>query len=117
MDGSEGVDPASGHSRMLQKAQAADADIDFFGRTYKFGDLRIHHIRMNQGFSGSFVNDGVSDANDHNDIWQDGGVIVDLGENAGDYFTSFFQQLVPTNNLGNTDGRSHEIDISDERSL
>jgi len=33
MDDSEGVDPAAGLSRMLQKAQAADAHIYFFGRT------------------------------------------------------------------------------------
>jgi hypothetical protein len=33
------------------------------------------------------------------------------------YFTSFIQKLVPTNDLGNTDGRGHEIDIRDEGSL
>jgi hypothetical protein len=60
---------------------------------------------------------GVSDANDHNDVWQDGGVIVDFGETVVAYFTSFIQQFVPTDNLRNTDGSGHEIDIPDEGSL
>ncbi len=63
------------------------------------------------------MNDGVSDHNNHNDVWQDGGVIVDFGDKVAAYFTSFIQQLVPTNDLGNPEGGGHEIDVPDEDSL
>jgi uncharacterized protein YukJ len=117
MDGSEGVDPAASLARLQQKAQSVHADVYFFGRAYKSGGIGVHDIHMNQGSSGSFVNDGVSDANDHNDVWQDGAVIVDFGDKVAAYFTSFIQQFVPTDDLGNSDGSGHEIDISDEGSL
>jgi uncharacterized protein YukJ len=117
MDGSEDVEPARSLANMLQKALAANADVYFFGRAFKSGGLGVHDIHMNQGSSGSFVNNGVSDANDHNDVWQDGAVIVDFGEKVSGYFTSFIQQFVPTDDLGNIDGSGHEIDIPDEGSL
>jgi uncharacterized protein YukJ len=117
MDGSEAVDPAAGLARLLQKAQGAGADVYFFGRSYKGGDLGVHDIHMNQGSGGSFKNDGVSDRNDHNDIWQDGAVIADFGDSVAAYFTGFIQQFVPTNDLGNTEGRGHQIDIPDEGSM
>lgn len=117
MDGSVDVDPAAGLARLLKSAKTADADVYFFGRTYKSGGLGVHDIHMNQGSSGSFVNDGVSDGNDHNDVWQDGAVIADFGEKVAAYFTSFIQQFVPTDELGNTEGHGHEIDIADEDSL
>jgi uncharacterized protein YukJ len=72
---------------------------------------------MKQGSSGSFVNNGRSDANDHNDVRQDGAVIVDLGDKVAAYFTSFIQQFVPTDDLGNPKGQGHEIDVADEGSL
>jgi uncharacterized protein YukJ len=116
MDGSEDTDPAKSLARLLDRARSSQADVYFFGRAYKSGGLGIHDIHMNQGSSGSFVNNGESDANDHNDIWQDGAVIVDLGDKVAAYFTSFIQQLVPTDDLGNQAGSGHEIDISDEGS-
>lgn len=73
---------------------------------------------MNQGSSGSFLNNGVDDHNDHNDLWQDGAVVVDVGEpELAAYFTSFTQQLVPTDNLGNPEKGSHPVGISDDGSL
>jgi uncharacterized protein YukJ len=117
MDGSDDVDPAKSLARLLDRARSSQADVYFFGRSFKSNQLGIHDIHMNQGSSGSFVNDGVSDNNDHNDIWQDGAVIVDFGDSVAAYFTSFIQQFVPTDDLGNQARNHHEIDIPDEGSL
>jgi uncharacterized protein YukJ len=65
---------------------------------------------MNQGSTGSFVNNGVDDHNDHNDVWQDGAVLVDLGDPEWvGYFTAITQQLVPTDDLGNPKTGGHSI--------
>jgi uncharacterized protein YukJ len=114
MDGSGQGEPAASLARLLQQANAASADVYIFGRTYRGGDLGIHDVHMNQGSSGAFLNDGHDDRNDHNDIWQDGAVLVDLGDDrwAG-YFTAFTQQSVPTDNLGNPDPGGHPIGDAD----
>jgi uncharacterized protein YukJ len=73
---------------------------------------------MNQGSKGSFLNNGVDDHNDHNDIWQDGALIVDFGElQLAAYFPAFTQQMVPTDPLGNPQGQSHPFTIADDSSL
>ena len=55
---------------------------------------------MNQG-STKVHRDG-DDSNDHNDIWQNGAVLVDIGEPEWvAYFVAFNQQLLPTDDLGN----------------
>jgi uncharacterized protein YukJ len=57
---------------------------------------------MNQGSTGGYIHRAGDDHNDHNDIWQEGGVFVDLGEPEwAAYFAAFDQQLVPTDDLGN----------------
>jgi uncharacterized protein YukJ len=59
---------------------------------------------MNQGSTGPhFRHDPGDDSNDHNDIWQDGALMVDLGAGPGwaAYFAAFNQQAVPTDDLGN----------------
>jgi uncharacterized protein YukJ len=72
-----------------------------FGRFYAEGD-GIHDTHMNQGSTKSFIHRPGDDSNDHNDIWQDGAVMVDLGEPEwAAYFAAFNQQLVPTDDLGN----------------
>jgi uncharacterized protein YukJ len=64
------------------------------------------------------LNNGRDDHNDHNDVWQDGAVLVDLGEPEwAAYFTVFTQQMVPTNDLGNPDDPSHPVSTSDDGSL
>ncbi len=114
MDGSENPEPVASLKRLLQKALAAQADVYIFGRTYKTGGPGIHDVHMNQGSSGSFLNDGEDDHNDHNDIWQDGAVLVNLGEDGwAGYFTAFTQQQVPTDNLGNPTSDSHPMTDSD----
>jgi|SRR5580698_5515907 hypothetical protein len=117
MDGSDAVEPVASLQRLLRRAQAGNLDVYIFGRTYTDGN-GIHDVHMNQGSQSSFVNNGVDDHNDHNDIWQDGAVIVDVGQpEMAAYFTVFTQQLVPTNELGNPQANSHEVTDSDDGSL
>jgi uncharacterized protein YukJ len=108
MDGSELAEPVASLLRLFENARAKNADVYIFGRKYTTG-LGIHDVHMNQGSTGSFLNRG-NDSNDHNDVWQDGAVLVDLGEPewAG-YFTAFTQQLVPTDDLGNPKKGGHSI--------
>jgi len=117
MDGSEAVEPVASLLRLLANAHTNDYDIYIFGRSYNDGTLGVHDVHMNQGSSGSFVNHG-NDSNDHNDIWQDGAVLVDLGDTAwAAYFPAFQQQTVPTDNLGNPLDDAHPITASDDGSL
>jgi uncharacterized protein YukJ len=117
MDGSDAVQPVASLQRLLRRAQAGNFDTYIFGRTYTDGD-GIHDVHMNQGSQSSFLNNGVDDRNDHNDIWQDGAVIVDVGQpEMAAYFTVFTQQLVPTDELGNPQPGSHEVTDSDDGSL
>ena len=42
------------------------------------------------------------DSNDHNDVWQDGAVFVNLGSDGwAGRFAAFEQQCAPTDDLGN----------------
>lgn len=101
MDGSDVPEPAAGLKRLLIKARQGGCDVYAFGRFYAEGG-GIHDAHMNQGSTKSFIHRAGDDSNDHNDISQDGGVIVDLGEQQWvAYFAAFNQQLVPTDDLGN----------------
>jgi uncharacterized protein YukJ len=115
MDGSEFPQPVAALKRLLHQAHQRKADVYIFGRTYTSGGAGTHDVHMNQGSSGDFLNNG---RDDHNDVWQDGAVFVDLGqpEWAG-YFTAFTQQLVPTDRLGNPGRGSHPIQGSDPGSV
>jgi uncharacterized protein YukJ len=118
MDGSEDAEPVASLARLLTKAHAQNADVYIFGRTYQGGDLGIHDVHMNQGSTGSFLNNKKDVKRDHNMTWQDGAVIVDFGEpEMSGYFTAFTQQLVPTDDLGNPNQNAHEIDDDDPGSL
>ena len=115
MDGSEHPEPVASLKRLLLRAKQDQFDVYIFGRTYTSGGSGIHDIHMNQG-SGSqrFRNNGVNDHNDHNDIWQDGAVLVDLGPLGwAAYFTAFTQQTVPTDTLGNPTDGSHPLTDAD----
>lgn len=101
MDGSSQTEPAASLKRLVTRAYQNKFDIYIFGRFYKEGD-GIHDTHMNQGSSKGFIHVPGNDSNDHNDIWQDGAVFVDLGEDAwAGYFAAFNQQTVPTDDLGN----------------
>ena len=117
MDGSLEVEPVASLLRVLRKAHSQGSDVWVFGRKYIDGD-GIHDVHMNQGSTGQFVNDGSDNHNDHNDTWQDGGVIVDIGQQEfAAYFTAFTQQEAPTDDLGNPDRKAHPIGDADDGSL
>jgi uncharacterized protein YukJ len=101
MDGSEVVEPAASLKRLLTRAHQNNLDVYVFGRFYAEGN-GIHDTHMNQGSTGGFIHREGNDSNDHNDVWQDGALFVDVGEPEwAAYFAAFDQQLVPTDDLGN----------------
>ncbi|WP_322055090.1 DUF2278 family protein [Paraburkholderia bannensis] len=109
MDGTEAVEPVATLKRLLERAQQAGNDVYVFGRFYSEGD-GVHDVHMNQGSKGSFIHRPGDDSNDHNDIWQDGALLVDLGEPQWAlYVAAFDQQWVPTDNLGNPTADSQPI--------
>ena len=109
MDGSDSAEPYASLKRMFDRAKAEKADTYVFGRFYPEGD-GIHDAHMNQGSTKGFLHRRGDDSNDHNDVWQDGGVIVNFGD-AGwaGYFAAFQQQLIPTDDLGNPQPGSQPI--------
>lgn len=101
MDGSLHPEPVASMMRLLSAARDAGSAVYVFGRFYREGD-GIHDAHMNQGSTGSFLHRPGDDRNDHNDVWQDGGVMAELGEGRwAAYFAAFEKQLVPTDALGN----------------
>jgi uncharacterized protein YukJ len=110
MDGTDLPQPAASLKRLLMKAKLNNLDVYVFGRFYAEGN-GIHDTHMNQGSTKGFLHVAGDDSNDHNDVWQDGAVIVDLGMPADEpeveksdwvaYFAAFNQQLAPTDELGN----------------
>ena len=101
MDGTDLPEPVASLKRLLIKAHQQGSDVYVFGRFYSEGN-GIHDTHMNQGSTGEFLHRAGNDSNDHNDIWQDGAVLVDLGDPQWvAYFAAFNQQLVPTDDLGN----------------
>ena len=102
MDGTLHTAPAGPLERLLQKACAGGFLVHVFGRSFQDGTPGVHDIHQNQGSGPPFLNDGVSDRNDHNDVWQDGAVLVDLGNDGwAAYFAAFTQQTDRTDELGN----------------
>jgi uncharacterized protein YukJ len=102
MDGSDQAEPAATLKRLLSRAHQENRDVYVFGRFYTDGSNGIHDVHLNQGSTGGFVHREGDDSNDHNDVWQDGALMVDLGEPEwAAYFSAFNQQLVPTDDLGN----------------
>jgi uncharacterized protein YukJ len=114
MDGGSDHEPYRSLARLLTSAQENAWSVYVFGRFYTGGDLGIHDVHMNQGSTGRFSHRAGDDHNDHNDVWQDGAVLVDMGD-AGwaGYFTAFTQQQVPTDELGNAESGAHEISNDD----
>jgi uncharacterized protein YukJ len=101
MDGSDATEPAATLKRLLSRAHQNELDVYVFGRFYSEGN-GIHDVHLNQGSTKGFIHRSGDDSNDHNDIWQDGAVMVNVGEPEwAAYFSAFNQQLVPTDELGN----------------
>ncbi|MCB8879734.1 DUF2278 family protein [Acidisoma cellulosilytica] len=116
MDGSVEAEPVASLLRLLTSAVQQQSPVYVFGRFYSEGN-GIHDAHMNQGSTGSFlhrkVDVGDDDSNDHNDIWQDGAVLVDLGQlEWAAYFAAFNKQLVPTDELGNPTEQARPIGIA-----
>jgi hypothetical protein len=116
MDGSDQVEPVASLMRLLGRAREGAFDVYIFGRKYVDG-LGVHDVHMNQGSGAPFLTNGT-DHNDHTDVWQDGGLLVDLGQPEwAAYFTAFTKQLVPTDDQGNSRNNGHEMDVADDGSL
>ncbi|CAM2167961.1 DUF2278 domain-containing protein [Paraburkholderia sacchari] len=101
MDGSNAVEPVATLERLLVRAMQAGFDVYVFGRFYSEGN-GLHDVHMNQGSKGEFIHRPGDDSKDHNDIWQDGALLVDLGAPQWAlYVAAFDQQWLPTDDLGN----------------
>lgn len=77
MDGSYIPEPVASLKRLLDRAKADQLNTYIFGRFFDSND-GIHDTHMNQGSTKGFIHRSDDDSNDHNDIWQDGAVIVDI---------------------------------------
>jgi uncharacterized protein YukJ len=101
MDGSDAVEPVATLGRLLSKARRETLDAYVFGRFFKEGG-GIHDVHLNQGSKSGFIHRPGDDSNDHNDVWQDGAVMINVGEPEwAAYFSAFNEQFVPTDDLGN----------------
>jgi uncharacterized protein YukJ len=107
------ANPCAYLRKLFERANATNAIVYIFGRRYTDGD-GIHDVHMNQGSGpGHEHADG-----DGNDVWQDGAVLFDFGmpQWVG-YFTTFTQQNVPTDDVGDPVDGSHAIADGDEGSM
>ncbi|MGS0893778.1 DUF2278 family protein [Burkholderia stagnalis] len=102
MDGTENPEPIPSLLRLVNAARSQGLDVVVFGRAYAEGN-GIHDTHMNQGSTGSnYLHRAGDDHNDHNDVWQDGALIVRVSDTQwAAYFAAFEQQAVPTDALGN----------------
>jgi uncharacterized protein YukJ len=118
MDGGEDREPYASLKALLMKAKAAGTNVYVFGRLYPPPEHGLHDVHMNQGSTGKYLNTPGSTNKERNQTWQDGAVLVDLGQPLwAAYFTAFTQQFVPTDDLGNPTPDSHKVDQVDDGSL
>jgi uncharacterized protein YukJ len=109
LTGSEDQHPVADLKALLAKAFQNGNEVYVFGRFYSEG-FGIHDVHMNQGSRGRYIHRAGNDRNDHDDIWQDGALMIDGGD-AGlvAYFAAFTQQTVPTDALGNPKPGGHPV--------
>jgi len=107
VDGTDQAEPAATMKRLLWRAHDAGWTVYAFGRFYDDGN-GSHDIHMNQGSTGEAFRNNGGDPPPHwdgNDVWQDGALIVDRGQQGFiAYFARFTQQLTPTDDQGNPVG-------------
>ncbi len=107
--GAEKKQPPAKLAALLSKAFQGKNDVYIFGRFYSEGN-GIHDVHMNQGSRGRYIHRPGDDANDHNDIWQDGALMIDFGDGGWvAYFSAFTGQTVPADDLGNPVAGGHTI--------
>jgi uncharacterized protein YukJ len=113
LDGSESQEPVADLKSLLEKAFDNKTDVYVFGRFYTHDGKGVHDVHMNQGSKDPFTHRAGHDRNDHNDIWQDGALMMDFGDGkCVAYFAAFTQQVVPTDELGNPLPGGHTISLS-----
>jgi uncharacterized protein YukJ len=118
MDGSADPQPIPSVISLLEAASQEQADVYVFGHMFDDNGIGMHDIHMNQGSTGTLLNNRQDANKDHNEIWQDGAILVDFGNGSWTgYFTAFAQQLVPTDSLGDPLANAHPITDSDPGSL
>jgi uncharacterized protein YukJ len=106
--------PYSDLKKLFERALTAKSDVYIFGRRYTTGGDGIHDIHMNQGSRKPHLHADK----DGNDVWQDGAVLFDFGTPQWiAYFTTFTQQNVPTNQVGDPNANSHPIGDNDPGSM
>jgi uncharacterized protein YukJ len=109
LDGGDGKQPVAALKPLLEKAFNNQNGVYVFGRFYRDGN-GIHDVHMNQGSSGRYIHRPGNDRNDHNDIWQDGALMIDFGEgNWFAYFSAFTNQTIPTDEFGNPLPGGHTV--------
>ncbi len=106
--------PYADLKKLFERAKASNADVYIFGRTYTKDGDGVHDIHMNQGSRKPHLHADK----DGNDVWQDGAVLFDFGTPQWvGYFTTFTQQNVPTNTVGDPTAASHPINDHDPGSM
>jgi uncharacterized protein YukJ len=109
LDGGTDKQPVAALKPLLEQAFESQNDVYVFGRFYRDGN-GIHDVHMNQGSRGRYIHHQGNDRNDHNDIWQDGALMIDAGEGGWvAYFSAFTNQTIPTDQLGNPLPGGHTV--------
>lgn len=91
-DNPEASQPYAQLARLLVEATQTQAPIYIFGHPYSTG-LGIHDIHMNQGSTGSYTQRG---GREHNDVWEDGALLIQFPDRWVALFTAFAGQRLPT---------------------
>jgi uncharacterized protein YukJ len=109
LDGSASKQPVAALKPLLEQAFTNQNSVYVFGRFYPGGN-GVHDVHMNQGSRGRYIHRQGNDRNDHDDIWQDGALMIDFGEgNWVAYFAAFTNQTIPTDGLGNPLPGGHSV--------
>jgi uncharacterized protein YukJ len=95
---------------IMDEAVSSKATIYIWGSRYEDSDgsAGIHDIHMNQGSAGSFEKE--------NGTYQDGGIVIEMGDRWEAVFLAFASQATKTDAKGNPDGPTFATALSDSSS-
>jgi len=79
MDGSDAVEPVATLGRLLSKAHRENAR-RLCVRPFLQGGRRHSRRTSQSGIEERLHSSPGDDSNDHNDVWQDGAVMINVGE-------------------------------------